>query len=50
MSPVLGRAYSPRDIVGFMRRAGLDPDTIDLADAAFVAWRGGGLGVWAASD
>ncbi|MEJ8661576.1 MULTISPECIES: hypothetical protein [Streptomyces] len=47
---VMGQAHSPRDVVGFMRRAGLDPDTIDLADPAFVEWRGGGIDVWSAAD
>lgn len=43
---IAGRAFSPRDVLEFLRRAGLDPDVIDLEDSAFVEWRGGGPDVW----
>ncbi|MET7638680.1 hypothetical protein [Streptomyces sp. NPDC005438] len=41
---ILGTAYSRRDLVEFLRRAGLeDPD---LEDPGLVEWRGGGAEVW----
>ncbi|MDH6544940.1 hypothetical protein M2167_007511 [Streptomyces sp. SPB4] len=42
----LGLAYSTRDVLEFLRRAGLDPDTVDLADEDRFDWRGGGPTVW----
>ncbi|MDX3234986.1 hypothetical protein PV392_04670 [Streptomyces sp. ME03-5709C] len=43
---ILGVAYHLRDFQEFLRRAGLDPDAIDLADPDLVEWRGAGPGVW----
>ncbi|WP_073502874.1 hypothetical protein [Actinacidiphila paucisporea] len=39
-------AYSPIDLLEFLRRAGLDPDTVDLTDLDLFEWRGEGPGVW----
>ena len=43
---ILGVAYSERDLREFLRRAGLDPDTVQLDDAELIEWRGGGPGAW----
>ncbi|MFD7924024.1 hypothetical protein ACFV3R_33065 [Streptomyces sp. NPDC059740] len=43
---ILGVAYRETDVLEFARRAGLDPDTLDLDDPAAVEWRGGGREVW----
>ncbi|KMO93792.1 hypothetical protein [Streptomyces roseus] len=43
---ILGRALGPGDLLEFLRRAGLDPDDVDLDDALLVEWRGGGPAVW----
>ncbi|MET9880204.1 hypothetical protein ABZZ36_37185 [Actinacidiphila glaucinigra] len=43
---ILGVAYHLRDLVGFLRRAGLDPDSINLTDPQLIEWRGGGPAVW----
>nr|AAS45791.1 SLV.8 [Streptomyces lavendulae] len=43
---ILGRALGPNDLFEFLRRAGLDPDDVDLADELFIEWRGGGPAVW----
>ncbi|MFF4457697.1 hypothetical protein [Streptomyces goshikiensis] len=43
---ILGRALNPRDLLGFLRRAGLDPDSIRLDDPLLIEWRGGGPAVW----
>lgn len=45
-SQLLGRAYSCRDLEAFLRRSGLDPDTLDVADTELIEWRGGGPDVW----
>ncbi|MFH8596663.1 hypothetical protein [Streptomyces rimosus] len=45
-SVVLGVAYGLNDLLEFLRRAGLDPDDVDLGDASPIEWRGGGPGVW----
>ncbi|MDA5279916.1 hypothetical protein [Streptomyces sp. Isolate_45] len=42
----LGRAYSALDVLEFLRRAGLDPDTVDLHDEDHFDWRGGDPTVW----
>lgn len=41
-----GRAYSRADLLGFLRRAGLHPDEVDLDDPELIEWRGGGPDVW----
>lgn len=44
---ILGRAFRPRDIIEFLRRAGLpDWDQIDVAISDLIEWRGGGPEVW----
>lgn len=43
---ILGVAYRPTDLREFLRRAGLDPEAVDLADPALIEWRGGGPEVW----
>ncbi|MGW1836995.1 hypothetical protein [Streptomyces sp. NPDC002067] len=43
---ILGLAYDVRDVKEFLRRAGLDPDDIDLDDTTLIEWRGGGPTVW----
>ncbi|WP_405497346.1 hypothetical protein [Streptomyces sp. NBC_00096] len=43
---VLGRALGPGDLLEFLRRAGLDPDTVRLDDPLLIEWRGGGPDVW----
>ena len=44
---ILGVAHRPADLLEFLRRAGLDPDAIDLADPDLIDWHGGGPDVWA---
>ncbi|MER5871959.1 hypothetical protein [Streptomyces sp. NPDC002044] len=41
----LGRALNPGDVLEFLRRAGLDPDTVRL-DGPLLDWRGGGPSAW----
>lgn len=43
---ILGTAYQAADILEFLRRAGLDPDTIQLDDPDLIEWHGGGPEVW----
>lgn len=43
---IAGLAYGPADLLEFLRRAGLDPDTVALDDADLIEWRGGGPDVW----
>ena len=44
---ILGVAYGMRDLVEFLRRAGLeDVDEDQLARSPMVEWRGGGPDVW----
>ncbi|MFG2228065.1 hypothetical protein [Streptomyces sp. NPDC048644] len=43
---ILGLAYSARDLEEFLRRAGLDPDDLQLDDPGLIDWRGGGPEVW----
>ncbi|MEU7240357.1 hypothetical protein [Streptomyces sparsogenes] len=42
---IAGLAYNPADPLEFLRRAGLDPDQIDLG-GPLIEWRGGGPDVW----
>ena len=44
-SEPLGLAASTGDVLEFCRRAGLDPDLLQLDDELFD-WRGGGPDVW----
>ncbi|HCA86090.1 MAG TPA: hypothetical protein DEQ61_11660 [Streptomyces sp.] len=41
-----GAATGPRDLLEFLRRAGLDPDEVRLDDPTLIEWRGGGPDVW----
>lgn len=43
----LGTAYEPGDVVGFLSRAGIDPDAVWFDDPTALEWRGGGPDVWA---
>jgi hypothetical protein len=43
---ILGLAMDVRDLLKFLRRAGLDPDQVDIEDAELIEWRGGGPEVW----
>ncbi|MFB6813085.1 hypothetical protein ACFCV8_00860 [Streptomyces sp. NPDC056347] len=44
---ILGMAYSIRDVVEFLRRAGLDTITEDdVAVSGLIEWRGGGPESW----
>ncbi|MCZ7413026.1 hypothetical protein [Streptomyces sp. WMMC897] len=43
---ILGIAYSEQDLLEFLRRAGLDPDDVDLEDPELLEWRGGGPDEW----
>ncbi|KAF4407750.1 MULTISPECIES: hypothetical protein [Streptomyces] len=45
----VGSATGPRDLLEFLRRAGLDPDQIALDDPALIRWRGGGPDDWPGS-
>ena len=49
-SEILGLAYSLRDIKEFLRRAGLDWETEQIAASPLIEWRGGGPGTWPAPD
>ncbi|EST37686.1 hypothetical protein N566_11720 [Streptomycetaceae bacterium MP113-05] len=43
---ILGTAYSDVDLLEFLRRAGLDPESVRLDDPELIEWRGGGPDVW----
>jgi len=43
---ILGIAYGLPDVLEFLRRAGLDPDQVDLDDRDVFDWHGGGPDVW----
>ncbi|QLE70251.1 hypothetical protein FGW37_00245 [Streptomyces rectiverticillatus] len=43
---VLGVAYGVVDVLVFLRRAGADPDEVQLDDPKQIEWLGGGPGVW----
>ncbi|RSO09261.1 hypothetical protein DMH18_17625 [Streptomyces sp. WAC 06783] len=45
----LGVAYRPADVIEFLRRAGADPDQIDL-HGPDIEWRGGGPDIWLPPD
>ncbi|MEU4898863.1 hypothetical protein AB0B12_42035 [Streptomyces sp. NPDC044780] len=44
-SELLGMAFGPSDLLEFLRRAGLDPDEVDL-EGPLIEWRGGGPETW----
>ncbi|MFF7096383.1 hypothetical protein ACFY9A_28910 [Streptomyces rubradiris] len=44
---ISGRAFGLKDVVEFLRRAGLDTvEDMDVAAAGWIEWRGGGPDVW----
>lgn len=43
---ILGVAYDMRDLLEFLRRAGIDPHTVSVTDPELVEWRGAGPSVW----
>lgn len=43
---ILGLANSGADLLEFLRRAGLDPETVSLDDDDLIEWRGGSQNVW----
>ncbi|MEV5677283.1 hypothetical protein [Streptomyces sp. NPDC052179] len=45
---ILGLAHNLRDVVEFLRRAGLEGlDEVEVAQSPMVEWRGGGPDAWA---
>ncbi|MEU1818390.1 hypothetical protein ABZ543_24850 [Streptomyces roseifaciens] len=42
----LGTAYGTVDVLGFLRRVGLDIHDVRLDDPKVIEWLGGGPGVW----
>ncbi|MEU6340258.1 hypothetical protein ABZ883_04815 [Streptomyces sp. NPDC046977] len=44
---ILGVAFNSADLLEFLRRAGLDTDTVDVTDPELVDWREGGPESWA---
>ncbi|MFJ6572449.1 hypothetical protein ACIQNU_34080 [Streptomyces sp. NPDC091292] len=46
----VGVARNDRDLVEFLRRAGLGDADMALDDPHLVEWRGGGSHVWGAAD
>lgn len=45
---ILGLAHSVRDLVEFLRRAGLDIEPEEVADSPLIDWRGMGPDRWEA--
>ncbi|MEU1462643.1 hypothetical protein ABZ478_20345 [Streptomyces sp. NPDC005706] len=45
---ILGLAHSVRDLVEFLRRAGLEIEPEDVADSPLIDWRGMGPDRWEA--
>ncbi|WP_329163940.1 hypothetical protein OHB49_28925 [Streptomyces sp. NBC_01717] len=46
---ILGLAHGLRDVVEFLRRAGMDDiDEDDVILSSLIEWRGGGPDVWSA--
>lgn len=43
----LGLAHNLSDVAEFLRRAGLDIDAAEVAQAAWIDWRGAGPEYWA---
>nr|WP_274558141.1 hypothetical protein [Streptomyces spiramyceticus] len=42
----VGLAKGRGDLMEFLRRAGLDPDSVSLEDPGLIEWRGGGPDEW----
>lgn len=48
---ILGLAYDLRDLVEFLRRAGLeDVDEADVRQSPLIEWRGGGPDRWGSEE
>lgn len=47
---ILGLAHSVRDLVEFLRRAGLEIETHEVADSPLIDWRGVGPDRWEAES
>ncbi|MGO4747920.1 hypothetical protein AB4212_04655 [Streptomyces sp. 2MCAF27] len=43
---ILGVAHGVTDLLEFLRRAGLDAESLDLETSPLIEWRGGGPTVW----
>lgn len=43
---ILGLAHNPADVAEFLRRAGLEIDPSEVADSAWIDWRGVGPDQW----
>jgi hypothetical protein len=43
---ILGVAYNLGDFLEFLRRAGLDPDVVNITDPWLFEWRRAGPNVW----
>lgn len=43
---ILGLAHDTRDLLEFLRRAGLDPEQVRLDDPELIEWRGGDRDRW----
>ncbi|MFD6294537.1 hypothetical protein ACFWFU_07000 [Streptomyces sp. NPDC060235] len=43
---ILGLAHSVRDVVEFLRRAGLELEPAEVIASPFIVWQGGGPDVW----
>ncbi|MFD4738699.1 hypothetical protein ACWCYZ_16765 [Streptomyces virginiae] len=47
---ILGLAHGTRDVLEFLRRAGLEWGEADLLGSELVEWKGGGPEVWTAAE
>ncbi|GAA0289400.1 hypothetical protein GCM10009540_05790 [Streptomyces turgidiscabies] len=47
---ILGLAHSVSDVAEFLRRAGLEVDAAEVAEVAWIDWRGGGPEQWASES
>ncbi|RSO40136.1 hypothetical protein DMH15_16070 [Streptomyces sp. WAC 06725] len=47
---ILGLAYGWRDVVEFLRRAGLDEGAVRPDDPELIEWRGGGPDEWGGDE
>ncbi|MEU9481300.1 hypothetical protein [Streptomyces sp. NPDC048191] len=47
---ILGLAYNVRDLVEFLRRAGLEMEPEQVADSPLIDWRGVGPDRWEAES
>ncbi|MEV6315965.1 hypothetical protein [Streptomyces sp. NPDC051776] len=42
----VGKAHAPKDVIEFLRVAGLDENAVELDDPNLIEWRGGGPADW----